>query len=371
MSSIRVGSGALALIALLLAPAAAAAQQSDEELVARIEALIPLVERARDEARVAVIEREERARRFAESQGALDTLRLHDMTIIAPTEDVDLARELFEEVWTEHFRLIESRTLRRWVFTFQTGGETREIFVASDARPRHITLDWWQSRRDAVAIITSAVAHAISRDISDTRVGLWVSDDPLRAIDPGRVYRNMATTPSQSVRRCLEGVTQSCLASFDLGAGDPSIATWYAPEERRNLIVSGNFRPGPREEPAQYSACKDDRAYEACDALLLAKNRSWAPLPGPVRAALLGFALDRGGEGAWARLVEKRNDPVEEALAYSAGVDLDALIVEWHRWIVDNRPETYSAIGTKSVLAALWILFFAALAMRSTRWRLG
>jgi hypothetical protein len=112
-------------------------------------------------------------------------------------------------------------------------------------------------------------------------------------------------------------------------------------------------------------------AYEidACDALLLFDLERWAPLPGHMRASLVGLALERGGEGAWTRLVENPSMPAEEALARAAGVPLEELVAEWRDWIVTNRPEVYAGTAGKSALALLWIVVFATLATRSTRWR--
>jgi hypothetical protein len=59
----------------------------------------------------------------------------------------------------------------------------------------------------------------------------------------------------------------------------------------------------------------------------------------------------------------------EEALPYAAGTPLDDLVVEWRERVVTTRRESYAGLGGKSALALLWIIFFAAAATRSTRWR--
>jgi hypothetical protein len=84
---------------------------------------------------------------------------------------------------------------------------------------------------------------------------------------------------------------------------------------------------------------------------------------------LIGLALERGGDGAWARLLEDPDMPPEEALVYAAGVPLVELVSEWRAWVVSNRPQVYAGLTGTSALALLWILLFAALAARSTRWR--
>jgi len=90
-----------------------------------------------------------------------------------------------------------------------------------------------------------------------------------------------------------------------------------------------------------------------------------------VRASLLSLALESGGRGAWSRIVEDPAMSPEAALEYASGVPLSTLLAEWRSRVVENRPDVYGSLGAHSGVALMWALFFAALAMRSTRWRLG
>ena len=88
-------------------------------------------------------------------------------------------------------------------------------------------------------------------------------------------------------------------------------------------------------------------------------------------AALLMLALQAGGDGAWSRLTEDLEREPGEALLHASGLTPEELGDRWHAWVLSDPPETYAGFGTRALITLLWILGFAALAMRSTRWRLG
>ena len=85
----------------------------------------------------------------------------------------------------------------------------------------------------------------------------------------------------------------------------------------------------------------------------------------------MAHALDVGGVGAWGRLFEDpRHTPIQ-ALEYATGESIDVLLAGWHDRVMAAQPPSYGALVPSGGLALLWVAFFATLAVRSTRWRLG
>jgi hypothetical protein len=281
-----------------------------------------------------------------------------------------LARDLFEAAWTRYYLEVESDALHDWTFTFRSGTKSVDVYVDPETQSRSVEMRWWQSRDDAVRMLGSAIGEAVLQDIAGSAMGTWTTGNPFREVDPGALYREFALTASESVRGCLSGAGQACLVSLGLGPSAPTLDGWYTPEERRRLVGSDGFRIS-RENQAQREECLEVADYALCDALLLASAKTWAPLSDGARASLLGFAIDRGGAGAWSRLNEQGDASIEDALAFTSGIALESLIAEWHQWIVEGRPDPYGRLAGKSALTGLWILLFAGLAMRSTRWRLA
>ena len=149
----------------------------------------------------------------------------------------------------------------------------------------------------------------------------------------------------------------------------------YTPEERL-LLVQRN-RSFFRRAPAELQACLGGDLAE-CDRLLTdmlgryksAQNRLWTvPFGADVRASLLWYALVRGGEGAWGRLLAHADGTALAALEAASGLTADALMREWRGWLLESRPVRHAGLGIQVLRGSAWILLLIALAARSTRWR--
>jgi hypothetical protein len=307
---------ALAACGLLWVAAAVplGAQESLVRIQARIDSLAPLVEQAEVEAAVA---RSERLAADAQAEWtgrALDTLRVADMTIVTPRADVDEARALFDEVWTERFAGLASRSLSTATLTYQTVTYVVERFPVT-GREHQVVVPRWASRATAKVRVRDAISAAITVDLAETAVGRWSSGNPFAPFESARVYREMRLGPSIAGRRCMDGDTASCATALGLGTD----------------AVGG----------------ESDVA----------------------RATLVGLALERGGPGAWTRFLEDPAMPPADALTHAAGVSVGTLISEWQARVLAGRQETHAGLGGTSAIAFLWILFFALFATRSTRWR--
>jgi hypothetical protein len=300
----------------------------------------------------------------------IDTIRVAGAAVVSTREDARLARELFDETWAEHFSLVEGAALRRWTFTFQAfgGGDEEQALPSRGALNRDIELAPWQTRARAKQYVRSALSDAIAHELQATGIGSWGGADALRDHDLARTYRGIATAPARSVRGCLAGDTRACVHSLGLDIGDDAMTVWYTPAERRRLVLEAHFHPADVSGDL-YAACVKGIDDEACGEVI--GERRWPPLDARARGSVVRYALERGGAGAWTRLLESTEASPEEALAYVSGIELNELISEWRAWLLENRPVSYAGLGGKSVLALLWILIYTTLATRSTRWRLG
>lgn len=368
-------------IALLLAVASPVqAQQTEAELQRQIDSLAPLVEQAGIEAQAAQQALEAAARAEALAGGVadrtVDTLRIHGMRILVSPDDAPTARELFEEVWSETYRGTSSPWFSRRTFVYQIALRgSQEIQVGPDEQRQGVLISPWFSRDQTKKHIRSAIGQVLAQDLGGTALGDWShGGNPFEGRDPAQLYRWMVATASVAVHSCLDGGVDACIASLSLGpqSRDP-LHVWYTAEQLAAIDASRLDQPY-----RDLRACeagmptagtpRTDTGDPDCESLRGHAIWSLAPIRF-ARETLVGQALERGGLGAWSRLVEDPSMSPEQALEYASGVDLEELVTEWRAWIVTNRPEVYAGLGGKSAFALLWVLVFAALATRSTRWR--
>lgn len=375
--------GLLTTLVLLLGPGLATAQQTEEQLRQRLDSLRPLLEAAREDLVVFEREVEQSAVRAAAAAAVLDTMSIGLVTVVTPVEQAETARELFTEVWEEHYAdITRSPGLERETFTFQWANEHVPIHINGRAQHR-IKFQRYTRRERVTDQIRAAIGVSITYDLRafETDVGRWVQGDPNADADRAAIYRKLVTTGSVSTRSCLEGDVEACTISLGLGGEGDLLTRWYLPEERQAVVASRPNLGSLRASTEVWEACVHGGDIGECDRLLrppaaLSRGVSlhggfWAPLQGAERASLVSFALDRGGAGAWARLVEEPAMPAAEALEQASRLDLDTLVAEWRAWVIEGRPDVYLGLLPRSGMALVWTLVFAGFAMRSTRWRIA
>lgn len=349
------------------------------ELQARLDSLRPLVARAKSELEARETRDERAAHEAAAAVARVDTLRVGLVTVVTPVEQADVARELFTDVWEASYSLVRrSPTLERSTFAFQWSDDLVPIHLGppdAQGRQHRIEPATWTRRARVEDEIREAIGVTLAVDLGAgaTAVGRWAGANPWRARAMEEVYRRVATTQSRVTRSCLEGDTEACGSAMGLGPRPTPapLEEWYTAEERR-LLVTGLWRLATRRlEPSGWSACVGAADTAACDRLLVLEGSDWTPLDGTVRATLLAYALERGGEGAWERLLADPGMTPIDALEHASGVPISELLSGWRARLVANRPDTYEGLAQRSGTTLVWTLFFAALALRSTRWRLG
>ncbi|MDH3272442.1 MAG: hypothetical protein OEN56_13980 [Gemmatimonadota bacterium] len=362
----------LALGSFWLSAASAHGQATEavEELRAVRDSLRPLLEQARSALEARTTRAQAAQRAAAAALAKVDTSYVGGAMVLTPIEQREATRALFDEVWSESFsELGESPALSRSVIVFQQSDETKPIYV--DGAAHRLILKPWTSRARVVESVRNAIAGAMIHDLSEPplSVGRW-SGNPLVPEPMDAVYRRVATTRSDASRACLGGEISECESALGLGTSRTveQIRAWYAPDERRALVeTGGNY---DRTALPQRRACIDG-SVDACDGLLARFTGDWTPLDRTVRASLLSHALEQGGEDAWTRLAEDPDMTPTEAIEHAARLPIDEVVAGWRDRLIEHRPQSFASLLPRSGLGLVWSLFFAALAMRSTRWRLG
>jgi len=372
-SAVGVGLG-LAFGALVPAHGAFAhAHAQEAPLRAKLDSLRPLLE----DARAALDAREARdieaARLAAAAAATVDTFMVGLVTVVTPVEQAGLAREIFQIVWAEHFAVLErSRALDETVVSFQWSDEPVPIHVGSEDGA--VELGARARRPQVEAAVRGAIASIVSRDLrrSHPDLAAWVRGDPLRPSPLEDAYRSVAATQSRATRGCLAGDIAACEHALDLREEldvRERLDAWYTPDERRALVAGWSDAQRSRFVGPSWDRCVLARAYDVCDTLLTEFRSDSSPLPGSVRETLLAYAIERGGAGAWERLLGDPEAGVRAALVEASGMSITELLVGWQTRLVAHRPETFQDVMPAGALSLLWTLLFAAFAMRSTRWR--
>ncbi len=312
------------------------------------------------------------ARRAAHT-ASLDTFDLGPFRLAAEPSQRDFVQGIFEDAWAEAgtaFRgsedLLEART-----FVVRIGPHAREQAAGtSDDSTVEVVSVSGLPKEAYRGMAFSAVATALGERLPE-EVLEWVGPEPLlRKETLPWTARELVTAPSTVARRCYRGELDACRSVLGLVPNDEGWAGWYTPDERRRLVEKGPRPDFDSRAAALWDQCVDLGVPGACD-LLLGDRRPTPPLGESNRAALVTVALRMGGEGAAHRLLAPGTIPVEDRLARVAGVTPDSLIAAWRSELLEAEPSAWAGLGRTPAAAAVWLLLFAFLAARSTRWRLG
>lgn len=327
VSALAVGLGVPPIGAAAQQATGAEARQAnglptEAQLLRRIDELLPLLEEAKVRASAAQSAREGRlaaARALRETS----TLQVGPFRVVTLPQQVDLARELFEQVWREDFASLSgSPALERAVFAFQWTWSApdaihQDASTLTTTRFRRVELPRYWARTRAVvrARIRDAVWATLMDDLrAGSPIEAWLRGNrfPLAS----RAVRDLAITPMSAYPPCVAGRTQECLTALDL-------------------------RRGRGNEPLE------------------------------IRALLFLEAVRLGGVGAWGRVLQRPDVAPLDVLTHAAGVDEGTLMAAFGASFDRYRPRAHAGLGGTAATAVLWALALGALALRSTRWRLA
>jgi len=305
---------------------------------------------------------------------ALDTVHVASLRIVTPPDQAELAAELFTEVMRESFPGVERHGAFDGVwFPFQWNDRLEPIVVAGTAYPTEILNT--VSRGGVKEHIEGKVWTALTSHVLGTESGLsgWGLVPDFQAPEQWhpRVYRELATMPARVARSCLAQDSAACWSMLGLDEGPDPVREWYTPEERRALVARAEHWVERAAEDL-FVRCTDQGSTGACDELIAFVPRVyWEVSSARARTIMVSLALEAGGVSAWARLLETPSMPPGDALRHISGLSTEELSTRWRDLILAARPNVHAGFGLTQLATALWVLLLAALATRSTRWRLG
>ncbi len=166
----------------------------------------------------------------------------------------------------------------------------------------------------------------------------------------------------------------------------PSVRAWLAPEgiggatdlhvvrQRLAYSVTPRVPRSPRTLPAQRRPDTTNR----CAHYVMADCRNLLALVGPtnesaipyLRAAFINHVIAQAPQGALAASSTDGSSAIE-AIERLGGAPLDTLMKTWLDSVYATRSGGFAGVARLNLITIFWVIVFAAIAMRSTRWRLG
>jgi hypothetical protein len=378
----RTLSALLALGVIALGARPAVAQESDAELVRRVQELQTLVEQAQRDVQDAHGEQVVAA--LDRQRGRTETVQVGPIRILALVEQADLAAELFEEVWREDFSAVTgSPSLERSVFTFEWWGTGKpaELYWGTatpgadqrDIRRVEVARVWVPTRDGVRTAVRHALWTALREDFpNDSPMRAWLYESGYASA--AETYRELATQWPGVSRACLGGESAACTIALGLVPPSPDVLnTWFSLYDLQQAVVAASYPWAgdiDRDSPSA-RACVDAGVRAACLSVVSGLRSIGGSTAPEAHILLLWHAVRLGGEGAWARAIESQSPIPAEVLARASGRSVAELVEDWLVELAAQRPATYAGLGRSGLTALFWLLALTAFAMRSTRWRLG
>ncbi len=346
----------------------------ESELVARIDSLSTILDRADSVAKVAdAVLKEEQRRLLA---GRIDTIQVGPFFVVTPVRQVGLATRYFERAWASYAAMVgsERTAIEGHVFLFGKSELLRGLDSWESTRmtTRYMPSDKYRAIGRVLGVVLSA---DLPEDLRTWAGEFLVRADPTSELE--RAYRSLLTTASAAVTDCYDGALDRCWDAMGLDHQDDWAAVWYTAAERRSLVgrVSRQLNSVTR---GILNSCLDAQRDDACMAVLLDQGGAASiPLPRGARMTLLAHTLSLGGPEAWRVLATGNIDaeggpeaPLKDRLVRASGVSADSLIGSWRAATFQARPDVQSDTKKIRWSSLFWLLVLAGVSTRSTRWRL-
>ncbi len=352
-------------LALAVLPAPVRGQQTEEELVRHLHEIAPLAAEAARAARAA------RAAWYRASEPgrltAVDTFAVGPLRILAPTDQQRAAQGFFSDVWKEYARFVASSpAITGTTYVFQWSAEPAEIDAQGTVR--RVELAAWRPASAVRSGVENVIATTLGIDLPPS-LAQWAGSSVRPPDEEARraAYLDLAMTASKANRDCLEADPVACWTALGLDLDEAPLDDWYTPEQRRALVSS--WAPGSRQGQVLWTSCVESGSVADCDEYL-SRYRLYGPIRDRnSRSAMVWLALRAGGAGAWDRLREDPGATPGDALRRASGLGTEELAAAWRTWVLQGAPRTRAALDPHLLFSLMWIAALAALAMRSTRWR--
>lgn len=339
----------------------------------RIEALEPL--------RDAAVRRErERGTRAAVAAAdgvtALDTLFVGPFTLIARKSQSGELRRLVRDIYPWYADLLAGIPRFERIFTYEIGpaatglgvtGDRSEIWLKEFSTPE-------ERATDVQRVIQSQLVDVVPDAMRD-----WMGlrgPAPTDAQEWGYLYRDLVTAASQSASLCLKGEAESCWVTLQLLPGleareevwksARARRLWYSDDQIR-ARAQGWIAENPEMQYPTRADCKGG-SVSACEAIL--EKSSWLgpPVRDGAHLTMASFALERGGEGSFARL-QNTEGSIRSRLAAAAQMSETELAEAWSAKIRAARPVVHADLDRAALVVFLVFVLLGVMARSSTRWR--
>jgi hypothetical protein len=304
------------LLVCLLAPAETAAQESAEIAAqrARIDSLLPEWRAAnREILRADSIRRARREQR----QVPVDTVAIAPFVIIAPRKQSAAHFRNFRRAVAERAVMLEGIPENKHLklFVENDGGGPESIRYQAERSHGRFVRIFGNSPRVRQRFTRVEVDNALYEYLPPA-VQAWLGGTELgRGRNRAEVYRELATSPSPTVRECHKGSTAACISALGIGSAPP------------------------------------DSGFSST-----------------ARGSFLMHALASGGAGSLARLNDAGNASAGVAIEQASGRQLPRLVNDWKRGLA-REYVSYAGLVRASGAGLLWAVIAGLLALRSTRRR--
>ncbi len=361
-----MSSRSLFLSCALFALSATQAMAQTPEIAARrarIDSLLPQVRAAH----VQVLRDDSlrKARELAADLEPLDTVSIPPFTVIVRRREARETSAAFRwaiEPWRETLRGFSPDS--GLVLAVEWAKDPyRPLQLLANARGyRMVSLYGANAGRRRQSAI-SAVADALTPFLPDN-VQAWLKGASLSSgLDDANVYRQIATSPSAYATGCLKHVAVDCMKA--LGLRDVEPMQGYSASK---IIQFAIDRAGYYDADL-HAECVRDRAVASCLRLLESTGGVPAALAGSARSNLLLFVLERGGVGAFPRLVEQEGVSALDAVAVTGGSNTESLIAGWRADVGRAISPTRAGLPGAVAGSVFWSVVALTFALRSTRRR--
>ena len=365
-----------AALCLGLRPALCEAQTA-LEYKARFDSLVPQAKAAR----VALSEAMQ-TRRVTATQR---TVRTGGLVIVADSSIADMVASAAEEIWPtlkETFgddanRLaLEPIVAARTAAGIRDGGDT--VWVIGLGKTWTQTASLLNPRRTHTEVLAGlrALAPRTLHDSLDADLRDWFGT-PLPAGRQSRddleaAFIELATSSVDASRGCLAGDLDACRQAVGFSDLADPIAEGFTAADRRAILSDNRRDYRLPATAADYDRCVRDRVDAACLSVLRAidTDRLNSRLAFTrLRRSFAQLTLERGGEGAYARLRASTELPLEGRFERAGGMSADSLLAAWRSTVLAAQPDSPAPGFGAASTAIFWIVLSGALALRSSRWR--
>jgi hypothetical protein len=195
-----------------------------------------------------------------------------------------------------------------------------------DAELRGLFFSWAE---DAAGLRLPAVIRHWTQPV------FFLSDN--RSREYRGTFTSLAINRPELWRACDAGSRTACRNALAIVPNNDTISAWFTPAEQRREVARawrGSYA-GPMYPLVR--ACIEDHSDPACHAVL-EHTHVQSPTSAWTRRGVLRRAVERGGPGAFERLVHSNAADVATVLEATARVPIDSLVDEWRLGVLAARP---------------------------------